>query len=82
MVRFIECMTPFYNVAKTEFSDVRKLKGEMEILYHDLETYFCFDQKKYQLHLFMRDIKTFKDQFKVKKKGYRNQLYIKIITGK
>ena len=77
MVRFIECMTPFYNVAKTEFSDVRKLKGEMETLYHDLETYFCFDQKKYQLHLFMRDIKTFKDQFKVKKKGYRNQLYIK-----
>ena len=38
----------------------------METLYQDLETYFAFDKNQYPLHSLMKDIKTFKDQFKVK----------------
>ena len=39
---------------------------KMESLYGDLAEYFVFDVQKYTLEEFMSDIKTFKNQFKVK----------------
>ena len=64
--RFIECMSSFHEEAKTELNKIQALFSEMEQLYKELETYFAFDQKNYPLHSFMKDIKTFKDQFKVR----------------
>ena len=63
--RFIEYMTPFHKEAETNIDKAKKLLDEMELLYEDLETYFCFDQKQYPLHNLMKDIKTFKEQFMV-----------------
>ena len=75
-------MTPFNAEAKTQLSVIQALFDEMESLYRDLESYFCFDQKQYPLHSFMKDIKTFKDQFKVRSKILRKKVFlISIIKG-
>ena len=39
---------------------------KMESLFSELAEYFIFDAQKYTLEEFMSDIKTFKNQFKVK----------------
>jgi diaphanous 2 len=39
---------------------------KMESLFSELAEYFVFDAQKYTLEEFMSDIKTFKNQFKVK----------------
>ena len=59
-------MTPFIREAETDLTKTKKLYNEMESLYEDLATYFCFDKKLYQLDAFMKDIKTFKEQFMVR----------------
>ena len=59
-------MTPLSREAKSQYQGVKSMFDEMETLYQDLETYFAFDKKQYPLHSLMKDIKTFKDQFKVK----------------
>ena len=58
-------MTPFIKEAETDLNKTKKLFDDMESLYEDLGTYFCFDKKQYQLDAFMKDIKTFKEQFMV-----------------
>ena len=60
-------MSSFHEEAKNELNRIEALFSEMEKLYNELETFFAFDQKHYPLHSFMKDIKTFKDQFKVRK---------------
>ena len=58
-------MAPFHKEAKAQLDKAQTLFDEVESLYLGLETFFCFNHMQYQLHSFMKDIKTFVEQFKV-----------------
>ena len=49
---------------------------KMESLFGELAEYFVFDAQKYTLEEFMSDIKTFKNQFKVKYFSYEQNFYL------
>ena len=55
---------------------------KMESLYGDLAEYFVFDVQKYTLEEFMSDIKTFKNQFKVKFNTIGQIFYKNVCQGK
>ena len=66
--KFAETMGAFCQQARKECDILTAMAQKMTELYTSLAEYFVFDAQKYSLEDFMGDIKTFKQQFKVKKK--------------
>ena len=64
--RFAEAMGAFCNQAREQCDILQAMAQKMDKLYRGLGEYYVFDKQKYSLEEFMTDIKTFKDQFKVK----------------
>ena len=64
--RFAEAMGAFCNQAREQCDILQAMAQKMDKLYSGLGEYYVFDKQKYSLEEFMTDIKTFKDQFKVK----------------
>ena len=65
--KFAETMGAFCQQARKECDILTAMAQKMTELYTSLAEYFVFDAQKYSLEDFMGDIKTFKQQFKVKK---------------
>ena len=63
--RFIDSMNEFCSKAREQCDILQAMSDKMDKLYGELGEYFVFDKQKYVLEEFMKDIKTFKDQFKV-----------------
>ena len=59
-------MGAFSKEARTQCDILQAMAKKMEELYGQLSEYLVFDRQKYTLEEFMGDIKTFKDQYKVK----------------
>ena len=64
--KFAETMGAFCQQARKECDILTAMAQKMTELYTSLAEYFVFDAQKYSLEDFMGDIKTFKQQFKVK----------------
>ena len=64
--RFVEVMGSFCEDARRQCDILQAMFKKMETLYGGLESYYVFDKQKYTLEEFMSDVKTFKDQFKVR----------------
>ena len=59
-------MGAFSKEARTQCDILQAMAKKMEELYGQLSEYLVFDRQKYTLEEFMGDIKTFKDQYKVR----------------
>ena len=64
--RFLEEMGAFNKEARTQCDILQAMAKKMEELYGALSEYLVFDKQKYTLEEFMGDVKTFKDQYKVR----------------
>ena len=73
--KFAETMGAFCQQARKECDILTAMAQKMTELYTSLAEYFVFDAQKYSLEEFMGDIKTFKQQFKVKNRISFNPLY-------
>jgi hypothetical protein len=62
----MEEMGSFCAEARSQCDILQAMATKMEKLYTELADYFVFDAQKYTLEEFMSDIKTFKNQFKVR----------------
>ncbi len=60
-------MGAFSKEARAQCDILQAMAKKMEELYNFLSDYYVFDKQKYTLEEFMGDVKTFKDQFKVRK---------------
>ena len=67
-------MKEFSINARSEFDTMKSIFAEMESVYEDLEAYFCFNKTEYPIACFMKDIKDFKDNFKVQTVHMTNTL--------
>ena len=59
-------MELFSKDANSQYKIAENMLGEMDGLYADLAKYFCFNKEHYPINCLMKDINTFKEQFKVK----------------
>ena len=60
-------MESFSKDANSQCKIAENMIEEMDGLYADLAKYFCFDKANYSINCLMKDIDTFKEQFKVKR---------------
>ena len=58
-------MESFSKDANSQYKIAENMLGEMDGLYADLAKYFCFNKEQYPINCLMKDINTFKEQFKV-----------------
>ena len=60
-------MESFSKDAAIQYKIASNMLEEMDSLYTDLAKYFSFNKQHYPFNCLMKDIKTFKEHFKVKK---------------